>query len=307
MNKARNLKAFALGSFLCVALCCLIDSAFAGEDAFALLKERLIADSFSPQQVTMAYEPDPGARFRTVAQTLRMRESKLNYNQFLSPLQISQAERFLIRNREVLSRAERKFGVDGSVIVGILLVETQLGRCTGQVPVLAVLSTFAIMDQRCNRDRVWALLPAGDRRRWDREAFDRKLKGRAEWAYPEVCALLRWADAQALDPQSFRGSIMGAIGWPQFLPSSLLHFAVDGNSDGWIDPYQSEDAIFSVANYLREHGWSDTADRTSHEQVIYTYNKSRPYVETILEIADRIRPAGGLGVGSHAADGSDLR
>jgi len=288
----RKTSAFMISACLFVILSCsLPEPANAREDYFAPLKNRLISDGIPARTVYLAFEPQPAPHFRIVAQTLHMRESKLNYDQFLDSISISRARRFADRYQDTLNSAEKKYGVDQSVIVAILLVETQFGQYTGRVPTLAVLSTFALMDGESSRDRIWAMLSADDRRILGREAFDRKLMDRARWAYQEVSALIRWTGTQGRDPQSFHGSVMGAIGWPQFLPSSLVRYGVDGNGDGRVDLFQPQDAVFSVGNYLKEHGWSGQVDRAGQEEVIYTYNKSRPYVLTILAIADRIRPS----------------
>jgi len=82
---------------------------------------------------------------------------------------------------------------------------------------------------------------------------------------------------------------MGAVGWPQFLPSSLIDYGADGNGDGLIDLYNPDDAIFSTANYLRGHGWCEARFPTDQEQVIWAYNHSKPYVRTVLGIADKLR------------------
>ena len=81
---------------------------------------------------------------------------------------------------------------------------------------------------------------------------------------------------------------MGAVGWPQFLPSSLVKYGVDGDRDGRIDLYEPADAVFSVANYLHGHGWADGLDREAREKVIWTYNHSRPYTKTVIDVAERL-------------------
>lgn len=259
------------------------------EETFAPLKKRLIEDGFSQQQIMMVFQPAPSPMFTTVSKTLRMRESKLNYRQFLSASNLRKAREFSMLYESTLRRAETQYGVDRNVIVAILLVETQLGSYTGDVPTLAVLATFALMDSKNSRDRIWALLLPADRKRWDRDAFDQKLLKRAEWAYGEVKALIEVSQAQGRRADLYRGSVMGAIGWPQFLPSSLLKYGVDADRDGHTNLYHPEDAIASIANYLRGYGWSGNLTRPEKEQVIHHYNKSRPYVETILEIASALR------------------
>jgi membrane-bound lytic murein transglycosylase B len=108
--------------------------------------------------------------------------------------------------------------------------------------------------------------------------------------YPEVLALFRLAD-RGIDPLSIRGSGSGAFGLPQFLPSSYLRFGVDGNGDGRVSLYDPADAIASAANYLARHGWRPGIAHTQQRQVIWTYNHSDPYIDTVLTIAAQIEQA----------------
>lgn len=258
------------------------------EDTYAGLKKKLIADGYSSRQVAALFRPAPPAMFKLVSQTLRIRESQLNYDQFLSASEITKARNFIAGNRAAFQNAQRIYGVEPGVIAAILLVETHFGSYTGKTPTLAVFTTFALMDQKANRDRVWKLLSAQDRERWGREAFDRKLMDRSAWAYKELSALLDWENKHQVRIASLKGSVMGAVGWPQFLPSSLVKHGADGNADGKIDLYDPEDAISSTANYLRNHGWCEAKFPADKEQVIWAYNHSKPYVRTILGIADRL-------------------
>ncbi|GLI35808.1 lytic murein transglycosylase [Desulforhabdus amnigena] len=271
--------------FLLVTCC----NVFAQADPFESLFSQLRQDGFSEDQIAIIRRSAGAPLFQTVSNTLHIRESKLNYEQFLDPSRLNKAEQFLQTHWSTLVRAEKGLGVDRTVIVAILLVETQLGQYTGKTPTLAILSTFALMDRESSRDAVWALLTEQDRTHWGRDAFDRKMLQRSKWAYAELCALLQWSEAQGFSAESCRGSVMGAVGWPQFLPSSMVHYAMDGNHDGRIDLYTPQDAIFSVANYLRGHGWPQAKDQAAKEAVIYGYNKSQPYVQTVLEIASRIQ------------------
>ncbi|MBP8645827.1 MAG: lytic murein transglycosylase [Syntrophobacteraceae bacterium] len=260
----------------------------AAEDSFRPLKERLLKDGFSRHQVENLYRGQPSLQLKTVSRTFQLRESQLDYDQFLDAPSIEKGKRFAATYRATLQDAEQKYGVDRCVIVAILLVETQFGSYTGKTPTLAVLSTFALMNQESYRDRVWTMLSPREKTRWGREAFDRKLMERAEWAYGEVLALVRLADDQ-VRVESLRGSVMGAVGWPQFLPSSLVRHGADGNGDGRVDLFDPSDACHSIARYLHGYGWCQARTREEKEQVVYQYNRSRPYVRTILEVADRLR------------------
>lgn len=256
---------------------------------FEPLKERLTKEGFTPQYINEVYRANPTPLFETVAGTLRMRESKMNYEQFLQPAAIAQARKFVNGHQKVLDQAEKSYGVNKYVIVAILSVETRFGSYTGFTPTLDILSTFALMDRKSYRDIVWDLISANDRQRMGREGFDEKLLKRSAWAYQELCALLTWAQGRPEKARAFKGSLMGAVGWPQFLPSSLVRHGADGDGDGQVDLFQPTDAIVSVANYLQAYGWDEAKSRVQKEKVIYGYNHSQPYVDTILEIADRLQ------------------
>jgi len=106
--------------------------------------------------------------------------------------------------------------------------------------------------------------------------------------YPEVLALFRLAERQGIDPLGIRGSASGAFGWPQFLPSSFLRFAVDGNGDRQVSLYDPADAVASAANYLAGHGWRSEMTRSGQRKVIWAYNHSDAYIDTVLSLAEGI-------------------
>ncbi len=152
-------------------------------------------------------------------------------SRFVEPVRIRAGQAFWKAQATELKRAEQQFGVAAWVIAGVLGVETIYGRQTGNFRVLDVLATLSLD------------FPSG---RSDRSAFFRK----------ELGEFLKLCQEQGLDPQSVQGSYAGAIGWPQFMPSSIRRYAIDFDGDGRIDLQRSPvDAIGSVANYLAAHGW----------------------------------------------------
>lgn len=262
--------------------------ATAADDPFLTIKNKLIQEGYGVAQVEDLFSHDVTPLYKMVAGTFHIQESKLNYDRFLEPGSIALARRFLRENQSSLARAEKTYGVDPQVVAAILLVESGFGNGTGKTHVLSVFATFALMDQVSNRNKIWTMISPKDKKRWERSAVDEKLLKRSEWAYGELRALLKLAQTGGLNPGTLHGSYMGAIGWPQFLPSSIVKYGADGDRDGRIDLYTSEDAIFSIANYLRGSGWCNARTRTEREDVIYRYNKSRPYVQTILDVAARL-------------------
>ncbi len=152
-------------------------------------------------------------------------------SRFVEPVRIRAGQAFWKAQAAELKRAEQQFGVAAWVIAGVLGVETIYGRQTGNFRVLDVLATLSLD------------FPSG---RSDRSAFFRK----------ELGEFLKLCQEQGLAPQTVQGSYAGAIGWPQFMPSSIRRYAIDFDGDGRIDLQRSPvDAIGSVANYLAAHGW----------------------------------------------------
>ena len=112
---------------------------------------------------------------------------------------------------------------------------------------------------------------------------------RSKWAYAELKAFLTYAYKEGFDPAEIPGSFAGAMGYAQFMPSSILAYGKDGNGDGTVDLLTHPDAMASIANYLKRHGWRPGISRKKKEKVIYHYNHSEYYVKTILKIAERLK------------------
>lgn len=150
---------------------------------------------------------------------------------FIEPTRILAGTQFWRTYQDQLTRAEETYGVPAHIIVGVLGVETQYGRNMGRYRVLDALTTLTLD------------FPRG---RSDRSAFFKS----------ELGAFLLMCREQGLDATQVTGSFAGAIGWPQFMPSSIRKLAVDFDGDGHIDlVHNPVDAIGSVAHYLAEHGW----------------------------------------------------
>lgn len=288
--KKRLLKLFIFCEFFLVfpvAICSNTwpDTAFndRGSD-FLPLKERLIADGFDRRFIDRLYA-HPQIRFlpQIVKRYITYREQDLNYSQFLSPRSISMSHRYLRQYKVSLCKAQKQYGVSPEVIVSLLLVETRLGRYMGKYPVLNVLSSLALSGM----EKISPFFQCGIAH--DINAQTKKaLKRKAEWAYAELKAFLRYAMRDDLDPFSINGSFAGAFGIPQFIPSSLLKYGRDGDGDECVDLYSHRDAIMSVGNYLKCCGWKESLSRPEKEGILLRYNRSRYYVETVMDLSKRL-------------------
>ena len=146
---------------------------------------------------------------------------------FIEPVRIKAGVAFWERHQDTIRAASEKYGVPEEIIVGIIGVETIYGRNTGNFSTVSALATLAFDYPR-----------------------------RAELFRGELENLLLMAREQHRDPLDYQGSYAGALGLPQFLPSSVRNYAVDFDGDGQIDLLNSpKDAIGSVARYMQMHGW----------------------------------------------------
>ncbi|MPN48808.1 hypothetical protein SDC9_196420 [bioreactor metagenome] len=118
-----------------------------------------------------------------------------------------------------------------------------------------------------------------------------KLKARSDkktnWAINEIIAMCEIEKKFNIDFNNVNGSWAGAFGIPQFLPSSYLRYAVDGNNDNKIDLFNMEDAIFSVANYLNKKNWGTTVEQ--QKNAVWSYNNSWDYVDAVLNLSQLIK------------------
>ena len=251
------------------------------------LEQKLVADGYPRGMVADGLRCASPPMFGLVCSTMRIGHGQADYSHFLAPSEIAASRRFIEDHRNCFREEKAEFGVEPEIIAALMLVETHFGSFTGKTPTLAVFSSFAIMDQKGNRDRVWCGISPEDRANWGRRAFDRKLIDRSAWAYRELCALFELQKTRGMRVARLKGSYMGAIGWPQFLPTSLVKYGVDGDGDGRIDLNSAADAILSTGNYLRAYGWCEAKTPAQKEAVIYNYNHSTPYVQTVLDIARR--------------------
>jgi len=146
---------------------------------------------------------------------------------FVTPLRIAGGVAFWNDNAEQLKRAREIYGVPEEIIVAIIGVESIYGKRTGSFRVIDALYTLAF-----------------------------EMPERATYFRSEMEQFLLLTRENRLDPLAVKGSFAGAIGMPQFMPTSYRRFAVDFDSDGKIDLWDSvPDIIGSVANYLHSFGW----------------------------------------------------
>ena len=208
------------------------------------------------------------------------------HRQFTNAQAISQIRSRYQADRAIFDRAERAFQVPGPLIASIMWIETSYGGFFGtRLAAVSLASMAASQDYKIIGPYVADLEEDSEARAYLADTA----RKRGLWAQDELEALLAYAWTNGLDPLTFPGSIYGAIGYGQFMPSNISKYAVDGDGDQRIDLFNKTDAIFSIANYLKQNGWSgDMTQEEKRRAVIRRYNQSGIYVNTVLYVMDAI-------------------
>jgi membrane-bound lytic murein transglycosylase B len=174
---------------------------------------------------------------------------------FINPQRIDGGVQFWHKYSAALRRAEKQYGVPQEIILGVIGVETLYGRNPGKYRALDALTTLAFDYPR-----------------------------RADFFRDELEQYLLLAREQGFDLLDIQSSYAGALGIPQFMPSNYRRYAVDYNGNGRIDIMnEPEDAIGSVANYLRQYGWRcgepvALLSKVEDEKRLGVIGEARPYI-----------------------------
>ncbi len=175
----------------------------------------------------------------------------------VTPKRIQQGLSFIKKYQSTFKHVEKKYGVPTEYIAAIIGIESVYGINVGKHPVFDTLTTLAFEENRRNK------------------FFQREL---------EKFILLSYR--QKFNPKNVMGSYTGAIGLGQFMPSNYEAYGIDFNKDGKISLQHPQDAIASVANYLKQNGWrrgEEVATRVAYEGnrfkalqtgYMYTYNRA---------------------------------
>ncbi len=207
-----------------------------------------------------------------LAKVTKPTESVMTWDQYkalmITPARIEKGLAYWKTHEKFLDNIEKQYGVPPSIILAIIGVETKYGANKGNFPVFNTLATLAFSHGK-------------------REKFFRS----------ELTEYLLLARENQLPTLLLKGSYAGAVGLPQFMPSSYRHYAVDANQKGYADLFNNdEDAISSVGNYLNKHGWKTgeaVAIRATCENKDCSYlvrKNFKPYYTAADLLQDGVQP-----------------
>lgn len=207
------------------------------------------------------------------------------YKNVVTDKNINRARFFLEEHETALNEAAKLYGVPKEIAVALILVETDLGDYLGKHKALTNLASMAAST---DPEGLIQHFPNISGNATKEEWMQTVMTKRSSWAYGELKAFLSYCISNEIDPLYIDGSIYGAIGYCQFMPSNILLFGVDGNNNGKIDLFEPEDAIYSLCNFLKVHGWKEELSRDEKHKVLLYYNRSSAYANTILMVGEKL-------------------
>ncbi len=220
------------------------------------------------RQDTFQIHYDIGQYFQKSAEKLIDQDKQYDASWYFARLdvdeKIEKGKAFIEKHSDLLKRAEAKNGIHKELIAAIIGIETN----------------FADRHQRGKFYAFNALV--------SQYIFTR----RSKFAIREITSLYQFAQKTGQPTHYFTSSYAGAIGWGQFIPSSLQSFFIDSNGfNNDIDPFSVEDTIFSVENYLFKHKLSgeNIHNDASKYRAVFSYNRSDVYVKAVLYIYEGLR------------------
>ncbi len=270
-----------------------------GHKGWNHLKDRLVTDGFKREYVdtvfavsSVKYDSEIMARKMRALLKLRFeppakkKKREMTFDErYVGAVMLAGGYSYLREHYDYLVEIDRKYGVAPSVIVALLLVETKLGYTLGNNP---AFSNLANMAASSDPNLFFDKLGYEKLEQKDMDWLEKRTQKKADWAYRELHALLKFSSDNSVDPTEIPGSPYGAFGICQFMPTTAISYGVDGDGDGRIDLFGREDALASMANFLKKHGWKNSLSKEKKLKVIYRYNHSKVYARTIYEVADNL-------------------
>ena len=249
---------------------------------------RLREKGVKEKDLVVIYQNPRMPRFTFIPFNLAPRENPKLYRNFNKPSYRVTGAQFIRDNGELFDRIEEQLKVPREVVTAILVIESGIGKNTGNEMIVYRLSRLASVCDPHNLRHNYKL-----QKKKDPSITFKSVEDRCSYLettfLPEIPALIEIGRRNKVPVLKVQGSSAGAFGLPQFLPSAFLRFGMDGNSDGTVSLYHPDDAAWSAANYLSSFGYRDDIPVAEKRAVIWRYNKSDAYIDAVLSLSAGIR------------------
>ena len=248
----------------------------------------------SEQDIDAIYRDPRMPRFNFIPFKVKPKEPSTMYTSFNRDSFAELGASFIEEYDYEFDAMERAYGVPREVVTAILAIETQIGRHTGKDVIVYRLSRLAAVLDPNNVQENYRRLKASDPSVTLEEV---KARGRylEDTFLPEIPALIKISKTNHVNIFHVLGSGAGAFGIPQFLPTACLKYGIDGDGDGHVSLFNKTDALWSAGNYLASFGYRRDLPYAEKRKVIWEYNRSDAYIDTVLRLASRIREHGVMG------------
>lgn len=202
-----------------------------------------------------------------------------DYRRMAGGVSAAAGRAFMDRHARLFAGAYKRFGVPAPFIVAVLMVETGLGAELGRHPALHALASMAAIE---SLDLVLAHVQGISGKE---PVLQKAVAEKNAWAYSELKEFLRYGGNLGPDLATIPGSVYGAVGLSQFMPSNILVYGIDADGDGRVNLFALPDAVYSIANFLAAHGWKQARTPAAQLQVLRRYNHSDIYAATVYGVA----------------------
>ena len=243
-----------------------------------IVEESLVSDELTEKNLAFIYSP--------LSIKKQVEDHTSYFDKLINEETVKNGADFFNKYKDLFCKTYAETKVEPSDIIGILNWESRLGLVTGEQKISKIFAAQYFFGEKIND----GLLKSGEYTKEGAmtvEAGKKRVERLKKNAFSNFKALLIQAKEKNFDPNEVKGSWAGAIGFPQFMPASMK-FAKDGNGDGKIDLFVMEDAIVSVANYLKLHGYSEKGSVAAFK----AYNNDKIYAEGVKKYSDAVKNAG---------------
>ena len=251
---------------------------YSKEELRKIVEKSLESDEITEKSLAFIYSP------LSLKKQAESHESRLE--KMINDETVKKGVDFFEKYKPLFCRIYAETKVEPSDVISIINWESKLGLITGGQKIIKVFAAQYFGGEKINKS-LFILVEYAKDNAMSLEAGRKRVERLKKNAFANFKALLIQAKEKNFDPNEVKGSWAGAIGFPQFMPASMK-FAVDGNGDGNIDLFVMEDAIASVANYLKLHGYLEKGSVAAFK----AYNNDKIYAEGVKKYSDLVKKAG---------------